>query len=78
MLVCLGGLEPATYGLPGCLIDADSAFLSLFCNNYITNLLQSQFFGSPAQNRTEFIAFRGLPVLETGVLTNTLRGSIVL
>ena len=41
------GLEPATYGLPGCLIDADSAFLSLFCNNYITNLLQSQFFWQP-------------------------------
>ena len=36
-----------------------------------------KFFGSPAQIRTEFLAFRGLPVLETGVLTITLRGSIV-
>ena len=32
-------------------------------------------FGSPARSRTEVIAFRGHPVLETGVLTVTLLGS---
>ena len=35
------------------------------------------FFGSPARSRTEVIAFRGHPVLETGVLTVTLLGSIL-
>lgn len=40
--------------------------------------LECYLYGCPARIRTEVLAFRGLPVLETGVLTATPRGDILL
>lgn len=53
-------------------------YFLIYYNNYIRFFKENQIFfnGSPAGTRTQISALRRLPVLETGVLTFTPRGSI--